>query len=176
MPADALRGAWFALAPPQVGLQLDATGVAAVGMRCEAVFEAHRRPLPGVPAALEDPRQRLPDLPLAPVTHGPGGRRRPRATALGLDRSLEVFVISEEVGCAKPDPRIFPHCLERVGVAPVRAILVGDDPRTDVAGARSAGVGAVWLNRRARPWPTDAGPRPPTLPSLQDVSRNLQTI
>jgi FMN phosphatase YigB (HAD superfamily) len=66
-----------------------------------------------------------------------------------LDRAgvLELFdhwSFSDEVGVYKPDQRIFTHALSGLGVAdPARAVHVGDLRRTDVAGARAAGMATV---------------------------------
>ena len=43
-----------------------------------------------------------------------------------------------------PDPEIFQRALERCGVEPCQALFVGDHPDVDVAGARRAGLVAVW--------------------------------
>jgi FMN phosphatase YigB (HAD superfamily) len=60
---------------------------------------------------------------------------------LGL---FDHWSFSDEVGVYKPDPRIFTHALEGLGVTdPARMAHVGDLRRTDVAGARGAGWTAV---------------------------------
>jgi FMN phosphatase YigB (HAD superfamily) len=61
-------------------------------------------------------------------------------------RYFTVTVFSNELGIAKPNPRIFIAVLEGLGVAPAEAIHVGDDPITDVGGARSSGMRAIWFN------------------------------
>jgi putative hydrolase of the HAD superfamily len=64
---------------------------------------------------------------------------------VGLAEHLERLglrvpvVTSAEAGAAKPDPAIFRLALERLGVAPERALHVGDSPE-DEAGARAAGM------------------------------------
>ncbi len=50
---------------------------------------------------------------------------------------------SDEVGWFKPAPEIFAHALAYLEVSPGRAAHVGDLRRTDVAGARSAGLISV---------------------------------
>ncbi|HVM40277.1 MAG TPA: HAD family hydrolase [Acidimicrobiia bacterium] len=65
-----------------------------------------------------------------------------------LDRHgvLELFdhwSFSDEVGHYKPSPVIFEHALEGLGVAPERALHIGDIRRTDVAGAQAMGMTAV---------------------------------
>lgn len=62
---------------------------------------------------------------------------------LGLRALLDVVVLPSDAGAAKPDARIFHFALERLGVAPDRALYVGDDAEQDVAGARAAGMLAI---------------------------------
>jgi FMN phosphatase YigB (HAD superfamily) len=57
---------------------------------------------------------------------------------------FQHWSFSEEVGAYKPDRRIFEHALAGLGgVAPAHAAHVGDLRRTDVQGARAAGMLAV---------------------------------
>ena len=79
-----------------------------------------------------------------------------------LDASLrrnglqfDAVVSSEELRVYKPHVSIFHETCARLGVAPEDALYVGDSPWADVAGARNAGLRAVWLNRRNTAWPGD---------------------
>ncbi|MGH2846875.1 MAG: HAD family hydrolase [Thermoleophilaceae bacterium] len=56
-------------------------------------------------------------------------------------------VTSAEVGAAKPDPAIFRHALEVVGVEAADAVHVGDSLENDVEGARGAGIRPVLVRR-----------------------------
>jgi 2-haloalkanoic acid dehalogenase type II len=71
---------------------------------------------------------------------------------------FDAVVSSEEVRVYKPHVSIFHEACARLGVAPEEAIYLGDSPWADVAGARNAGLRAVWLNRRAAAWPGDIEP------------------
>ncbi len=66
---------------------------------------------------------------------------------LDIARYFEAIVISEDVGVAKPDAKIFALALERLGASARQTVMVGDSLHADVQGARNAGIGAVWLNR-----------------------------
>jgi len=57
----------------------------------------------------------------------------------------DEFVLSFEVGAVKPDPRIFAVALERLGVAPCDAIMVGDSEENDGA-ARALGCDFVLVD------------------------------
>ena len=66
---------------------------------------------------------------------------------LGMAPYLDFCLTSAEVGVEKPDPAIFVAALERAGVNPLEAVHVGDQPRSDLVGARGAGLHAVLLDR-----------------------------
>ncbi len=62
----------------------------------------------------------------------------------GIADAFTVFSWSDELGVYKPDPAMFRHALDGLGVAePARAFHVGDKRRTDVAGAQAMGMTAV---------------------------------
>jgi putative hydrolase of the HAD superfamily len=69
----------------------------------------------------------------------------------GLDPLFTEIVFSTAVGCAKPDPGIFRHALEKLGVTPERAVHVGDSEKADYAGANAAGVEGLLLKRSQEP-------------------------
>jgi HAD superfamily hydrolase (TIGR01509 family) len=91
----------------------------------------------GVPEALA--RLRAAGIRLAVVSNSEGTLAAV-LTELGLARAVDTIVDSWDVGVAKPDPAIFHLALERLGVPPGAALMVGDTPATDIAGARAAGV------------------------------------
>ena len=65
--------------------------------------------------------------------------------AMGIDGFFEVVSLSNDVAMAKPCPEIFRHTLDALGVAPCRALHVGDNPAADVAGAAGVGMKTAWL-------------------------------
>lgn len=77
---------------------------------------------------------------------------RPAFAAAGAE--VDEVVLSYEVGAVKPDPRIFHVALDRLGVAPHEAVMVGDSEENDGA-ARAIGCGF----RLVDPLPTDQRPR-----------------
>lgn len=68
---------------------------------------------------------------------------------LGISEYIDLFAISEEVGAAKPDPKIFEVALERAKANAEEAVFIGDSWNTDVAGALNSGIRPIWLNRHA---------------------------
>jgi putative hydrolase of the HAD superfamily len=63
--------------------------------------------------------------------------------AFGLAEQFDVIVFSEEVGFRKPQPEIFLHALEQLGVEPENAMFVGDRLDSDVQGAARVGMATV---------------------------------
>lgn len=66
----------------------------------------------------------------------------------GLLDLLEVQVFSDEQGVPKPHRRMFEAALGPLGTPPGVAVHVGDLLRTDVAGARDAGMATVRIRHR----------------------------
>ena len=58
---------------------------------------------------------------------------RPAFAAAGLGGLVDVFTLSFEQGCQKPDPRMFTRTLAALGVEPGGALMVGDRSRPDGA-------------------------------------------
>lgn len=61
---------------------------------------------------------------------------------------LEPFAVrrfSYDDGSRKPSPAMVRRALSELGVAPARAMMVGDRRSMDVAAGRAAGVTTVWL-------------------------------
>jgi len=100
------------------------------------------------------------EVPAAVVSNWDCTLRRTRS-CLGLE--LDAIVTCGETGVRKPDPRVFLEALGRLGVAPARALHVGDSPETDVAGAEAAGIDARIVDR------TGESDRRDTIASLTEV-------
>lgn len=60
-----------------------------------------------------------------------------------LDELFEVVVDSSEVGMRKPNPAIYHHALDLLGVGDPAAAVFLDDSPGNVAGARRAGLHAI---------------------------------
>ena len=118
----------------------------------DAVFEAYLEAWPGHLSLFDDTLPALDALRgryrLALISNGLGREQRLKLDRLGLHDYFEVCVISEEIGITKPQPGIFAHTLEALGIEAGVALHAGDNPHHDVAGARDHGMRGVWVNRR----------------------------
>ena len=85
------------------------------------------------------------------VTNGPHELQESRIRRTGLDRYVADWVISEQAGVSKPNPRIFAMAAQRVRMRLGGAWVVGDSPEADIGGAAAMGLPSVWLHR-GREW------------------------
>lgn len=84
------------------------------------------------------------------VTNGETRQQEEKLRKTGLDRYLADWIISEEVGVRKPNPRIFAIAAERARMRLGGAWMIGDSPEADIGGAAAVGVRSVWLHRGRR--------------------------
>ena len=87
-------------------------------------------------------------FPIVALTNGNADLER-----IGIGHLFAGMVTAREFGAGKPDPAIFHHACERLGVPPQQALHVGDDIELDVVGAQAAGLRTAWINRIDATWP-----------------------
>ena len=103
---------------------------------------------------------------VAIVTNG-GGAQRIKLQRLGLDLIVRMVMVSEEVGFAKPDARIFERALAWSELRPEEVLFVGDEPVIDLAPAASLGMSTAWRVRG--PWPDELAPPSYRLTSIAQL-------
>lgn len=74
-------------------------------------------------------------------------RLAPILSHLGVTQRVDSVVYSTEAGVAKPDPAIFELACQRLEVTAQEVLHIGDNRTADYAGARAAGLQALWLSR-----------------------------
>lgn len=84
------------------------------------------------------------DLKIGLITNGSVRMQSAKLAALKLSPMFDAILISDSEGISKPARQIFERALERLDVIAGHAIYVGDHPELDIAGARGAGLRAVW--------------------------------
>jgi len=89
------------------------------------------------------------------VTHGWTIKQAEKIVRLGLVPYLSprAVFISDQLGIAKPNPKIYALALRDLGVAPLDAMYVGDSPSHDITPPKSLGMKAVWARRASRHQP-----------------------
>lgn len=128
------------------------------------------RLLPGAREALDAFGR---DARIGLVTNAAPEVQEPKLEALALADTFETVVYAGTETLAKPDPSPFRTALERLDAAPGGAVHVGNSLAADVAGAKGAGLDAVWV-------PDDAAPASPgdhrpdhTIETLHDLPATL---
>jgi putative hydrolase of the HAD superfamily len=107
------------------------------------------------------------------ITNGFAETHRDKVALLGFGSAFDTVVFADQVGFIKPDPRIFLHALEQIGVAARDGVMVGDRYERDVRGAAEVGLATVWLNQTGESVPA-GGPTPDVIvTSFDDVPKVL---
>lgn len=87
---------------------------------------------------------------------------------------FEPIVISDGFGRRKPHPAIFQYVLDALDLAAHQAVYVGDSLADDIAGARSAGMRNVWVNRERAPIPARMPTPEAQIETLHDLPELLK--
>ncbi len=104
--------------------------------------EAALQPYPHVKMTITELIRR--GLRLAVLSDAPRREAWLRLCQLGLHHEFDVVVTYEDTGFRKPAREPFERVLHDLNVQPHEAIMLGDWPERDVAGAKSVGLWTVW--------------------------------
>ncbi len=80
----------------------------------------------------------------------------PELAHLGLVPYFDAVYLSSDHRCRKPDPRFFAVPVREHGLDPARCLMIGNDAATDIAGAKAAGMAALYLHTNISPAPAPA--------------------
>ena len=145
--ADGLTDRWDVADAIRDRYRLSASSVDLVDeMREGVVANSRLDPLVACALRIADDAGWVPVL----VTNGATRQEDTTIRRTGLDRYVADWVISEEVGVSKPNPRIFALAAERVRMRMRGAWVVGDSPEADIGAAAEMGLPSVWLHRGRR--------------------------
>lgn len=87
------------------------------------------------------------DYKLAIVTNGLATVQKGRLKASVLRGYFDHLIISEEIGIAKPNPRIFEHTFKEMGYHDKsKVLMVGDSLSSDIQGGINFGIDTCWFN------------------------------
>lgn len=112
----------------------------------------HLRLLPGATEAIAASRQL--GARVALLTNGPGHVQRPKVEQFRLGPLVDYVGISGEIGHWKPSPQAFLHVLDKLGVRPEEALMVGDSLDFDIEPAHALGMRTVWVDPTAPSHPS----------------------
>jgi putative hydrolase of the HAD superfamily len=129
---------------------------------------ARHIPFPDAKATLGQLRRRCK---LGMVTNGAPGIQREKLMAADLGAWFDVIGVSCEVGMGKPEPDFFLEVLERLGVHPHEALMVGDSLERDVRGAQAVGIRAVHIDFKEARVDREAKDTPTGIESIEPDAR-----
>ncbi len=66
---------------------------------------------------------------------------------LGIDKLIDLTVISDEIGIRKPNPKLFDFCLKKFGVVGPEAMYIGDRIDKDIIPALLNNIHSVYIHR-----------------------------
>ena len=128
-------------------------GDPALASAAYAIFFTERNRVDFYPDAQDGLQRIAARLPVAALTNGNAD-----LGAIGIAPLFAFQLSAREYGAAKPDAGLFHEACRRLGLAPAEVLHVGDDPRTDIAGAANAGLRTCWIDRGDHQWPTEVAP------------------
>jgi len=119
------------------------------------IWESELRKIPHVDEVLRELKQRYK---LGIITNTVTSRERHVRMALrriGLEQYFDIVLTSVDIGCNKPDEKIFLQALEALKVRPEEAVMVGNRISTDILGANKVGMKTVLFKWNER-YPEEA--------------------
>ena len=93
--------------------------------------------------------------PLTVVTNGFVEVQYEKFDKSGLRDCFAHIVLSEEVGCQKPNPRIFEEALRMNSLQAEDVVMIGDSWNSDIQGAINAGIDQIWIRKSKDPIPVE---------------------
>ncbi len=93
--------------------------------------------------------------PLTVVTNGFVEVQYEKFDKSGLRDCFAHIVLSEEIGCQKPNPRIFEEALRMNGLQAEEVVMIGDSWSSDIQGAINAGIDQIWIRKSNDPLPEE---------------------
>ncbi len=94
-------------------------------------------------------------------------------TRFGLHTYFDAHLFSGDLNLWKPRAETFHHILNQLDTRADQSVFVGDDPASDVAGGRNAGMFTVYYQSNSR-FPTPDGVVPhATITSLDQLSASI---
>ncbi len=99
-----------------------------------------------MPGAFELIQDLAAHYPLYILTNGFDDIQYVKIEGAGMRSFFKEIITSQQVGTKKPSPLFYEYALERAGIQPGEALMIGDHVEADVRGALNAGIPAIHYN------------------------------
>ena len=121
---------------------------AAMGAEYAAGLGNHADLLPGAAEFIRAVHGRMK---IALVSNGVSAIQRGRLAKCPLTPLFDAIVISEEVGAAKPDPKLLYVAMDMLGCTDkAQAVMMGDSATADIPAAVNAGVDSIFFSLKGK--------------------------
>lgn len=80
------------------------------------------------------------------ITNGFKESQAMKMASSGITAFFRLIVTSETTEYRKPDKRIFEYAMARLGTSPSACLMIGDNPESDIVGAKNAKMDQVLFN------------------------------
>lgn len=121
---------------------------AAMGAEYAAGLGNHADLLPGAAEFIQAVHGRMK---IALVSNGVSAIQRGRLAKCPLTPLFDAIVISEEVGAAKPDPKLLYVAMDMLGCTDkAQAVMMGDSATADIPAAVNAGVDSIFFSLKGK--------------------------
>ncbi|MEQ9403182.1 MAG: YjjG family noncanonical pyrimidine nucleotidase [Cyclobacteriaceae bacterium] len=77
------------------------------------------------------------------ITNGFDDIQPRKLKSSGIDSYFEMIITSESNGSRKPSPEIFQLAVDRAGTTKNQSVMIGDNPKVDIHGARDFGMRTI---------------------------------
>lgn len=88
--------------------------------------------------------------PLYIITNGFTEVQKTKMESSGLNTFFQEVFISEEIGFQKPSVVLFKIIMEKCNASPYSSVMIGDNMKTDIQGARLSGLDQIYYNPERR--------------------------
>lgn len=93
---------------------------------------------------------------MALITNGTADEQRGKLTRFNLEDYFELCLIEEEVGCGKPDVRVFEMALKKLELKADEVWMVGDNLVWDIEAPQKLGIFSVWNDYKRKGLPENS--------------------
>lgn len=85
------------------------------------------------------------------ITNGFDETQAIKVNSSGIYEFFETMVTSESSASRKPDRKIFEFALQKSRLKKEEVIMIGDNLKTDIEGAKNFGISSIWYNPDGSP-------------------------
>lgn len=107
--------------------------------------------------------------PMTIITNGFAEIQDIKMNSSGLIGYFDLVITSEQTGWLKPDRKIFDFAVRHARVSPAECLMIGDNPATDMEGARMAGIDQIYYDPEDRNQDRESTYRISSLLQLKEI-------